>query len=68
MEEKVGRCICSSLQRYIFYCKNTDDEGDDGNADDIKEDDDDGAASAQHMWNISPSSNTCNAVQYTVRW
>ena len=66
MEEKVGRCICSSLQRYIFYRKNADDEGDDGNADDIKEDVDDGGASTQPMWNIS--SNTCNAAQYTVRW
>ena len=52
----------------FFYRKNTDDEDNDDYADDIKEDDDDGGASAQAMWNISPSSNTFNAVQYTVRW
>ena len=68
MEEKVGRCICSSLQRYIFYYKNTDDDDNDDYADDIKEDGDDGGASAQPMWNISPYSNTLNAAQYTVRW
>ena len=49
VEEKVGRCICSSLQRYIFYYKNTDDDDNDDYADDIKEDVDDGGASAQPM-------------------